>query len=277
MEFDLYGASQYEEEETSYTPSYDNGGGSDSSTSTMTRAEAIKLQQTRISNLKLDIQESEINIRKLEKKVNRQVIYSRIDGVVSSVGDPVTGSYDGNAFISVKSKEGFFVRGSVSELMLDQVQEGTILNCQSWDVGMFTAEVVDVSDYPTSSDSYYGDGNPNVSYYTFTATITDQTLQFDDYDWINITLDNAQETTTGMIVLSKAFVRTENGVSYVYKDDNGVLKKQIIESGGIVDNGYSILVKGGITREDKIAFPYAKAAQEGVKTREATLDEFYGY
>ena len=60
------------------------------------------------------------------------------------------------------------------------------------------------------------------------------------------------------IVLDRAFVRTENGVSYVYKDDNGTLKKQILKVGGNVNSGYSVLVTGGITKE-------------------VSSDEMYGY
>ena len=63
----------------------------------------------------------------------------------------------------------------------------------------------------------------------------------------------------------------------ITKDDNGVLKKQIVQSGGNVNSGYSVLIKGGITREDKIAFPYSSSAKSGVKTREGTLEELYGY
>lgn len=45
---------------------------------------------------------------------------------------------------------------------------------------------------------------------------------------MDIQLEQQAQSTDG-IVLSKAFVRTEDGVSYVYKDDNGVLKKQIVK------------------------------------------------
>ena len=41
----------------------------------------------------------------------------------------MTGASDGNSFMTIKSKEGYYVKGTVSELMLDQVKEGTILNC----------------------------------------------------------------------------------------------------------------------------------------------------
>lgn len=274
MEFTIEGASQYEDE----LPPDDgyNGGDGGSSGSTLTRAEAIKIQQNRIASLKIDIQESDINIAKLEKKVKRQMVYSKLDGIVSNVGDPLTGTSDGSSFISIKSKEGFFVKGAVSELMLDQVQEGTLLNCMSYDSGSFEAEVVDVSDYPVSSNNYWGDSNPNVSYYTYSAVIKDKSVNVSDQDWLNVTLKN-NAVTDGSLVLSKAFVRTEDGVSYVYKDDNGVLRKQIITSGGAVNSGYSVLIKGGLTRDDKIAFPYGKAVKDGVKTKESTLEEFYGY
>ena len=71
--------------------------------------------------------------------------------------------------MTIKSKEGYYVKGTVSELMLDQVKEGTILNCSSQN-GDFEAEVIDVSEYPVSGDNYSGNGNPNVSYYTYIAT-----------------------------------------------------------------------------------------------------------
>ena len=96
---------------------------------TISREEAIKIQQTKVEGLKLDIRQSDIDIGKLEKKVNKEVIYSKLDGTIAKVGDPVTGVSDGNAFMTIKSKEGYYVKGTVSELLLDKLQEGTILNC----------------------------------------------------------------------------------------------------------------------------------------------------
>lgn len=272
MEYTLEGASQYEPE----IPLLPEGGDpSDIQTPSISREEAIKLQETKVEGLKLDIRESDINIAKLEKKVKNEVIYSKLDGTVSEVGDPLTGVSDSEAFMTVKSKEGYYVKGTVSELLLDQIQEGTKLSC-SGSSGAFEAEVVDISEYPVSSSSYMGSGNPNVSYYTYSATITDETAQVSEDDWLSITLQTSTDSS-GVIVLDKAFVRTENGKYYVYKDDNGVLKKQYLTIGGNVNGGSSVLVKSGITREDRIAFPYGKTIQEGVKTKQSTLEELYGY
>ena len=79
------------------------------------------------------------------------------------------------------------------------------------------------------------------------------------------------------MVIQKAFVRSDNGSNYVYKDDNGVLKKQEISVGATVDSGYDVIVKGGISADDLIAFPYGKDVKEGAKTKEVTLDDMYGY
>ena len=57
----------------------------------------------------------------------------------------------------------------------------------------------------------------------------------------------ASASDSGSMVIQKAFVRSENGKNYVYKDDNGVLKKQEIAVGSIVDSGYNVIVKGGIS------------------------------
>ena len=274
VEFTLADASHYDHDSDD-DDGGDDGDQGDSGNASISREDAIKIQQNKVESLKLDIRESKLNIKKLEKKVKKEVIYSKLDGTVAKVGDPATTASDGSDFMTIKSKEGFYVKGTVSELMLDQIKEGTILNC-SGQSGDFEAEVVDVSEYPVSGDNYSGNGNPNVSYYSYTATIPDKSVKVSDDDpWLTITLQS--DTQSKGIVLDRAFVRSENGNSYVYKDDNGVLKKQKLIVGGNVNGGYSVLVTGGITRDDKIAFPYGDTVKEGAKTQEVSVDELYGY
>ena len=278
VEFTLADASHYDHDSDDDNGDDDgdyDGDQGDSGNASISREDAIKIQQNKVESLKLDIRESKLNIEKLEKKVKKEVIYSKLDGTVAKVGDPATTASDGSDFMTIKSKEGFYVKGTVSELMLDQIKEGTILNC-SGQSGDFEAEVVDVSEYPVSGDNYSGNGNPNVSYYSYTATIPDKSVKVSDDDyWLTITLQS--DTQSKGIVLDRAFVRSENGNSYVYKDDNGVLKKQKLIVGGNVNGGYSVLVTGGITRDDKIAFPYGDTVKEGAKTQEVSVDELYGY
>ena len=275
VEFTLADASKYDDDEI---PDDDNPGGyapAEPTGTPISRADAIKYQRSKIASLKLDIQESDIKISQLEKKANKKLISSKLDGTVTYVGDTSGETTDGNALIKVKSSDGFYVIGSISELMLDEITEGTVLNCTSYTSGSFEAEVMEVSEYPVTSNSYYGDSNPNVSYYAFTAVVTDKSLQLEDQDYVTITYETS--SSEGSMVIQKAFVRSENGKSYVYKDENGVLKKQELTVGSTVDNGYSVIVKGGITSDDLIAFPYGKDVKEGAKTKEVSLNDMYGY
>lgn len=274
VEFTLADASRYENDDADN----DGSGGGDSTKpagTTVSRADAIKYQNSKIASLKLDIQESDIKISQLEKKANKKLVSSKLDGTVSYVGDVSSGTTtDGKALLKVKSADGYYVVGAVSELMLDTVKEGTKLSCTSYTSGQFEAEIMDVSEYPVDSYNYYGDNNPNVSYYAFTAVVDDKSLQFDTPDYVMVEFQNSA-VDNGSMVLSKAFVKSENGKNYVYKDDNGILKKQEIRVGATVDGGYDIIIKSGISIDDKLAFPYGKDAVEGAKTNEVTLDYMY--
>ena len=277
-EFTLDDAMKYDDTGDDDEIPDDSGDGDDSTDSTtMTREDAIKIQKNKVSSLKLDLEESNLNITKLENKVKNKLVTSKLDGTVAYIGDEATGSYNGDAFLKVKSKDGFYVTGTVSELMRDQMKEGTLLQCTSYDSGSFEAKVLNVSDYPVdSSNNFYygGDSNPNVSYYTFNAEITDQSLQFTDQDYVTISL-KSNKLSKGSLVVMKAFIRTENGTSYVYKDVKGTLKKQQVTVGSIVNSGYYAIVTSGLKSDDLLAFPYGNTVQEGAKTKEVTLDDMY--
>ena len=73
----------------------------------------------------------------------------------------------------VTGDDGLYVSGTISELLLDEVKPGTVVTANSWESGMtFEATVTSVSDYPVSGNSW-GEGNPNVSYYQYTAYMED--------------------------------------------------------------------------------------------------------
>ena len=274
-EFTLDEASKYDKNDDEIPD--DSGGGDDGTDgTTMSREDAIKIQKNKIASLKLDIEENNLKITKLENKIKNKLVTSKLDGTVAYIGDEVTGSYNGDAFLKVKSKDGFYVTGTVSELMLDQMKEGTLLQCTSYNSGSFEAKVLNVSEYPVNSSNtnYGGDSNPNVSYYTFNAEITDRSLQFTDQDYVTVSL-KSNKLAKGSLVVMKAFIRTENGTSYVYKDVKGTLKRQQITVGSIVNSGYYAVVTSGLKSDDLLAFPYGDAVKEGAKTKEVTLDDMY--
>ena len=252
---------------------YDDDAQEDPGTPSLSRDEAIENKESDIRNLKLDMRESDINISKLQKKLDNRTVTSKVNGTVTKMGDPKTGSYTGDAFMEVVSDQGLFVTGAVSELLLDDFKEGMILNGTSYETGdFFEAKVTEVADYPIDG-AQYSYGNPNVSYYPFTAEVEgDVDLDADEYISLSFEQDNAGNS----ISIIKAFVRSENGQNYVMIDDNGKLKKQYVAV-GVSTDGYSIPVKSGLSMEDKIAFPYGKGVKEGATTQQGALDDIYGY
>ena len=236
----------------------------------------IKQKEQDIRGLKLDLKQSDLKIKAKEEQLKDQNVTSTINGVVKSVGDPAKGEVDGKPFIQVVSSEGLYVTGAISELMLDDIKVGQQLFGYSYESGTsFEAEIREISPYPASNNYYGGMGNSNVSYYPFTAYIAEAGgLKNMEYVELSLTVGES-DMSADSIYLSNALVRTEKGENYVMiRGENGRLRKQPVTIGKTVyGNMYEITE--GLTGEDMIAFPYAKAAKEGAKTREVDLEEFY--
>ena len=233
----------------------------------------IKDKEKEIRDYQLDIKEANLEIKDIQKKLNNQTIKSTLNGVVKTVGDPEKESNDGKPLIQVVSSEGLYVQGTVSESQMNKLKVGATLSGYSYDNGVsFTAEVREISPYPSNN----GQDGANASSYPFTAYIADAS-GLSNNSWAELTLLDEGDGQGQGIYLEKPFVRTENGQYYVMKDDGtGHLTKQIVQVGGI-QYGTSYQITGGLSMDDKIAFPYGKDVREGAKTEEGTLDDLYNY
>ena len=233
----------------------------------------IKDKEKEIRDYQLDIKEANLEIKDIQKKLNNQTIKSTLNGVVKTVGDPEKESNDGKPLIQVVSSEGLYVQGPVSESKMNKLKVGATLSGYSYDNGVsFTAEVREISPYPSDN----GQDGANASSYPFTAYIADAS-GLSNNSWAELTLLDEEDGQGDGIYLEKPFVRTENGQYYVMKDDGtGHLTKQIVQVGGI-QYGSSYQITGGLSMDDKIAFPYGKDVKEGAKTEEGTLDDLYNY
>ena len=219
---------------------------------------------------KLDIEKRtlDLQLESLEDSASDGIVYARIDGVVKSVGDAEV-QEEGEPFVVVTGDEGLYVSGTISELLLDEVQPGTVVTANSWETGMtFQATVTEVSDYPVTGNSW-GEGNPNVSYYQYTAYIEDSSA-LKNGEYVDLSIQTNQSETGGLYI-DKAYVREEDGKSYVMiADENDRLKKQYIVTGKTV-YGSAIEVKSGLSDSDLIAFPYGKTAVEGAAVTEEAV------
>ena len=237
-------------------------------------AEAIKEQEKNIKETELQIREAELGIQEYKKILDGKIVYATMDGIVKSAGS--SGSESSSAFITITGKEGLYVRGTVNELALDTVKVGDTITGTSYETGSsFTAEIVEISEYPDdSANSYYGgygEENTNSSYYPFLAYIEDaEGLEVDTYVDLSLSengfTDSGDPEISNGLCLEEFFIRKDNsGRSYCYVlGKDGLLEKRYLEIGANIW-GY-ITIKSGLTPDDYIAFPYGKGVEEGAQT-----------
>ena len=225
----------------------------------------IKEKEETLKNLELNKRTAELELKQLRRQVDDGVIESTVDGTVKSVLDEDTAKLEGSPLIRVTGEEGFYITGSVAETALGKIEKGMPIHVSSWNTGMsYDAEITGISSSP-SSNNYYG-GNPNMSYYPFTAVIRGD-ADLSNGEGVDLSMDglNSSSYDPDAIYLSQAFVREEGARYYVYKKgEDDRLTKQYVEVGKIVYG--SLEITSGLTIDDEIAFPYGRDVKEGAKT-----------
>lgn len=230
---------------------------------------AIAEKEREIRQLRSDEKKANLELKKYEKEMEESVVVSSVNGVVQSSG----GSENSDALLVVASEGGMYVKSTVSEMNLDKVEKGQVVTCTSWETGStFTATITQIDTFPTTNNDYYwSGGNVNSSSYPLLAVVDDPEI-VSEYESVSVQLPLNGNTGGSGIYLEKAYIRSENGQSYVYiADEKGLLKKQYVRTGG---NSYGYIeIKEGLNRDDKIAFPYGKNVKPGAKTKDAYGDE----
>ena len=253
-------------------PYYEESG-SDYTAAELKELRDAKTQE--IAELKVSIKIAELEYQKMQSETEDGVIKSTVTGTVKVVRDPDEAYKNGEAVVEVSGGGGYYIEGAMSELELNSVKVGQMVQINSWMTGTSCeGEIIEILSYPKTDGNSWSDGNNNVSYYPFRVFV-DESAQLQENDYVNVTYQNQQSGNS--LYLENMFVRTENGKSYVYiKNEKGVLEKRDVQTGRDLYGSYTQIL-GGITAEDYVAFPYGKDVFDGAKTKDATIDEFYNY
>ena len=255
-----------------------NGGGSDDGSGSGSGGgiddgieEEISDKEDDIAQAKEDLHEAQISYKEAKAEVDKATVKAKLAGTVTTAYSKGTLPTDGSAAIVVKAADGMYVKTSISEMELDSVKVGGTIKCVSSDTGdEYTAEVKEISDFPTADSSNGGDvSNPNSSYYPIVAFIKDADgLSPGGSVEVSYSSKSMGTANENAVYLQKAYIRTEDKKSYVYLRDKKTkrLKKQYITIGKTM-NGQYIEIVSGVTEDDNIAFPYGKNLREGVKTK----------
>lgn len=231
--------------------------------------EMIEEKEYEIKTCKLDIRETELNLKSRKRVLDGKVVKSTLDGTVVGIGT-VDGESDDDYFVKVTNQTGLYAKGSMNELALEKIHVGDTISGMMTNTGIsFTAEIKEISNYPdpNGGSMSFGTENTNASYYPFFAKIDD--VEGIEEGEAEIQLSGTLSTNSDGIYLEKYFVRTESdGRSYVFmQGPDGKLKKQYIQTGKTIYS-YAIEIVSGLELTDKIAFPYGKSVVEGADTKE---------
>ena len=230
-----------------------------------------------------EVKEKEVNLRlaklsldKKTKELGDGNVYAEFDGTVKAVRNADEAYNNSEAVIELSGGGGYYVTGTLSEMELGSVKVGDTVSISSWMTGAACeGTIVSIDDYPTTSGNSWGDGNRNVSYYPFKAFVEeDAALQANDYVDIQYQKAGTQEQGNSLY-LQSWFIRTDNGKSYVMaRGEDGRLEQRWVQTGRDLWGSYT-QIRGGLTTDDYVAFPYGRDVVEGARTVEAAADELY--
>lgn len=230
-----------------------------------------------------EVKEKEVNQRLAKLSLDKKIkelgdgnVYAEFDGTVKAVRNADEAYNNSEAVIELSGGGGYYVTGTLSEMELGSVKVGDTVSISSWMTGAACeGTIVSIDDYPTTSGNSWGDGNRNVSYYPFKVFVEeDASLQANDYVDIQYQKAGTQEQGSSLY-LQSWFIRTDNGKSYVMaRNEDGRLEQRWVQTGRDLWGSYT-QIRGGLTTDDYLAFPYGRDVVEGARTVEAAADELY--
>ena len=237
----------------------------------------IREKNQEIAEMDVTIKLAAVNLEKVKKEVGSDTVYSELDGTIKAVRDSGSADFDKTqAVVEVSGGGGYYIEGAISELELDTVSVGETVQVSSWMTGASAeGEIVEISDYPTDNANSWSDGNSNVSYYPFKVFVSEE-ADLQEGDYVEMSYQNSTGSADGnTLYLESMFIRTENGKSYVLvRGEHDRLEKRWVQTGRNLWGSYT-QIRGGLTVDDFVAFPYGRDVVEGAGTTEATPDQLY--
>ena len=231
-----------------------------------------KLQYTiQIQSLQVDLKEAELNLAAKEKEVAKSenilenaVVCAPVTGRIQSISENGTDNY-GNPlpYITIQQAGSYRVKGTIGELQLGSIMEGTRLKITSrTDSTLCWYGTVTLVDYESpiqgnNMDMYYGnsvDEMSSSSKYPFY-------IELDSVDGlllgqhVYLELDQGTDGPQGLSISSAFIAYEEDGSPYVWAENRNKLEKRPVTLGeyDMMTDTYEILE--GLTEDDYIAFP----------------------
>ena len=250
-------------------PEFDMGSGMTAAQIAEMRAE----QEKKIDELELKVKMADAEYKIKKRELEDGNIYAEFDGKVVSLLTEEESRKMKKPMIKVSGGGGYQIEGSVNELDRENMKIGQKVTVNDWNTGgSYEGEIIAIGEFPIRSRGYNGRGNPNSSYYPFTAFVDGEAdLQTGSY----VSIQYASGDSENGVYLSNPFIREEKGQSYVFvMNDQERLEKRPVTTGKALWGSYTEITSG-LTEEDYLAFPYGKDVKPGAKARIGDMSDFY--
>lgn len=262
----------------------------------MNDEEGIQLlaeMEKRKKELDAELEEISSAINQAKENLEKATVRAEQDGFISALWEYEHGcelSY--NLLITVNTRQGMTVTGTMPESCLPYISEGDVLSLHYCDDYAFeelhpgetswsgegghinlNATITDIRTYPEGEDAVSGE-----SLYRYYAEVK----YVEDMDYIGIVPNPTRmwftfpvRESSGHLFLEKVFVTEEKGVSYVWMEaEDGTLVRKEIETGIYLETNADYLeIIDGISKGDYLAFPDAIGVKEGVQTERDSIGE----
>lgn len=226
----------------------------------------ISEKESEIKQKEFAKRQAEIDLKTEKKRLEKGEELATVDGTVTFVAKSAQEASQKGAYVIVENDTVMSVIGSVSENNLSSVSVGMSAKAVNDITGTkcngVVTEISDVASVNTNEVMY----DNTVSYYDVTIELEDA-LEVDESKAITILFNS--DTQEEFVMIEKAFVRKENGKSYVMvANENNVIEKRYVELGKSYYD-FSVEIKSGLSSSDLVAFPYGDI-EEGMPAVETT-------
>ncbi len=234
---------------------------------------AVMKQEKEIEIRDMDLQArmAKLAYESMKQELSTGVVTAGISGTVINLKDAAEAQLSGEPVMQISEGGSFYVTIQLGEYDLERYEIGSLVTISSWmDYGYTTTgSLVSIAKEPTQNGYYSGyGGNSDVSVYE-AVIVAPPEAKLHEGDWVGVSFPADGDQQSGSLYLENAYIREENGQSYVYRRNaQGLLEKAYIRTGTVMW-GYTAVVSG-LTEEDWIAFPYGKYVVDGAPTYENT-------
>ena len=115
-------------------------------------AKAIRDKKQELKTLDLDLRKAKLSLSENKALLNDGIVRAKRSGIVRNIKDLSNPIQDGSAFLEVATGQGTYIKGSISELMLNQIKVGDTISAYCWTSGeTFDAKIQSIDTVPSVS------------------------------------------------------------------------------------------------------------------------------